>query len=78
MRVVKYKPNLADGTRAFFKGKQQDRRNGQHCTVFAALPNPSQRSENQWYDVRFDDQSLGRFCERYLQAVSADERSTVA
>ena len=29
--------------------------------VVRALDNPSQRPENQWYDVQFNDGKLGRF-----------------
>jgi hypothetical protein len=77
MPLTRYKPGFAYGTRALF-GKQGHLRNGQYCTIFAALPNPSQRPENQWYDVRFEDQSVGRYRENCLQAVLANEKSTVA
>jgi len=53
--------------------------NGQYCTILGALPNPSGSAENQWYDVRFDDQSLARLVERYLQEeVKADINETAA
>ena len=31
------------------------------ATVVRALDNPSQRPENQWYDVKFNDGKLARF-----------------
>jgi len=48
-------------------------KNGQLCTVIGALPNPSKRPEKQWYDVRFDDSSMGRFVERYLVTMAEDQ-----
>jgi len=42
------------------------RKSKQQCTILAPLPNPSRRAEHQWYDVRFDDGSFGRFLEKYL------------
>jgi hypothetical protein len=78
MSVLKYKSNLAAGARVLFREGEHHPKNGQHCTILGALANPSQRSENQWYDVRFEDQSLGRFNERFLHTDSADGRSNVA
>jgi hypothetical protein len=57
---------------------RDDPKNGQHCTIIRTLPNPSKRPENQWYDVRFDDYSMGRFLERYLVTVAADQDSPAA
>jgi hypothetical protein len=37
------------------------------ATVIRALPNPSQRTENQWYDVKFNDGKLGRFNTYFLK-----------
>jgi len=37
------------------------------ATVIRALPNPSQRHENQWYDVKFDEGKLGRFKTCFLK-----------
>ena len=36
--------------------------------VIRALRNPSQRQENQWYDVKFDEGNLGRFKTCFLKA----------
>jgi hypothetical protein len=67
MTSSKYFPSLARGTRVRFTLKADHPKNGQYCTILGALPNPSGCAENQWYDVRFDDQSLARLVERYLQ-----------
>ena len=73
-----YFPNLARGTRVRFTLKAAHPKSGR-CTILAALPNPSGRAENQWYDVRFDDQSLARLVEQYLQEeVKADNGETAA
>ena len=37
------------------------------ATVIRALPNPSQRTENQWYDVKFNDGKMGRFNTYFLK-----------
>ena len=42
------------------------------ATLLHALPNPSGRPENQWYDVRFDDGVYGRFLERYLERIDLE------
>ena len=42
------------------------------ATLVHALPNPSGRPENQWYDVRFDDGVYGRFLERYLERIDLE------
>ena len=75
---TEYKSNLADGARVLFTGKERHPKSGQYCTILGALPNPSQRSDNQWYDVRFDDHSIGRFPERFLRIDRIDTRSNVA
>jgi len=71
MRTSEYVPNLSRGARV--RLMRNHPKNGQLCTVIGALPNPSKRPENQWYDVRFDDYSIGRFVERYLLPVAADQ-----
>jgi hypothetical protein len=67
-----YNPRFITGTRVIFQEKDHPK-SGQHCTVLGALHNPSQRAEHQWYDVRFDDYSVGRFLEGRLQPVSRNE-----
>jgi hypothetical protein len=39
--------------------------------VIRALPNPSQRVENQWYDVKFADGKLGRFNTCFLKPMES-------
>jgi hypothetical protein len=41
------------------------------ATVIRVLPNPSQRLENQWYDVKFDDGKLGRFNTCFLKPMKS-------
>jgi hypothetical protein len=78
MTSKEYFPNLAHGTRVRFTMAPHPK-NGQYCTILGALPNPSGCAENQWYDVRFDDHSLARLVERYLQEeVKADNGETAA
>jgi hypothetical protein len=45
-----------------------DSRTGQSGWVVRILENPSRMSEHQWYDIRFDDGSYGRFQEKHLVA----------
>jgi hypothetical protein len=66
MTTLAYTPNLARGVRMRLVDDNHPK-SGQCCTVIGALPNPSQRSEHQWYDVQFDDSSIGRFLEKQLQ-----------
>src|SRR5437773_4709649 len=57
--IETYTPRFVRGTRVLFLQKDHPK-NGQHCTVFEPVRNPSQQSMNQWYDVRFEiDVSLG-------------------
>ena len=44
-----------------------DPRTGQMGGIVRVLENPSQSSEHQWYDVRLDDGTYGRFLEKYLE-----------
>jgi len=46
-----------------------DPRNGQSGVVVRVLENPSECSEHQWYDVRFDDGTYGRFLEKSLERI---------
>ena len=78
MSTSKYIPNLPRGTRVLFIGTDHHPKSGQHCTIIGTLPNPSKRAENQWYDVRFDDYSMGRFVARYLVRVDAHGEESAA
>jgi hypothetical protein len=62
---------LPDGTRISLIGREGHPDNGKQGTIIGALPNPSGRKENQWYDVRFEDYRSGRFNQRYLAHASA-------
>jgi len=72
MSTRNYVPRLIRGGRVNFsvKGHPKD---GQACTVFDGLPNPSHRSANQWYDVRFDDGGFVRCNERDLQPIKVED-----
>ena len=76
MSTSEYFPNLTRETRVRLIADH--RKNGEQCTIIGALPNPSKLAKNQWYDVRFDDYSMGRFVERYLAPVPADEGKKAA
>jgi uncharacterized protein DUF5335 len=66
MDAGNYIANLSRGTRVRLIGLGRHTRHGDECTIIAILPNPSQKPEHQWYDVRFDDGTYGRFLEKYL------------
>jgi hypothetical protein len=68
MTMEKYEPRFGEGRRMQLIGREHHSKNGQRCRILATLPNPSRRSEHQWYDVRFDDYTSGRFLERFLHA----------
>lgn len=76
MSRVQYVPNLPPGRRVRLLGNHP--KSGQQCTIVDALPNPSQLARNQWYDVRFDDFSYGRFNQRYLAPVATGLGSPAA
>jgi hypothetical protein len=65
MNGSQYVPDLTCGARALFS-KSGTAKDSQLCTVIGAVPNPSGRAENQWYDVRFDDYSVLRVHARFL------------
>ena len=64
-----YKPALAEGmnVRLVHEGHPQ---HGKTAKLVGILPNPSKLARNQWYDVRFENATCGRFQERYLERVS--------
>ncbi len=69
--------NLSRGDRVRFIGSDHPKK-GRRGVVIAVLPNPSKRQQSQWYDVRFDDYSVGRFLERQLVRVDADDKENAA
>ncbi len=46
---------------------REDPRTLQSGVIVRVLENPSQLTEHQWYDVRFDDGTHGRFLEKHLE-----------
>jgi hypothetical protein len=66
---------LSCGMRVRFMGQANNPKTGQHCTIIRILPNPSSRPQSQWYDVRFDDDSIGRYLTRYLVEFDDDEKN---
>lgn len=77
MEIVSYMPHLSFGSRVLLTGINHPK-NGQECTIIRILPNPSRNADHQWYDVRFDDCSTGRFLERHLLPAHADNRMPAA
>jgi len=71
MKDSTYRPVLPEKARVRLL-KREHREYTRSATLLKALPNPSGRPENQWYDVRFDDGFCGRFLERYLEHVGSD------
>jgi hypothetical protein len=65
MNTSDYIPHLPVAARVRFIGLDR-RRSGQKGAVIRILPNPSQRSEHQWYDVRFEDGFIVRVLEKEL------------
>ncbi|HLH32904.1 MAG TPA: DUF5335 family protein [Terriglobia bacterium] len=66
MKKSKYIANLSRGNRVYLIGLGHHPKRGDECTIIRILPNPSQNPEHQWYDVRFEDGTYGRFLEKYL------------
>jgi hypothetical protein len=66
IKPLSYKPSLNEKTRVRLNrvGHPENSHSG---VILCALQNPSNRRENQWYDVRFASGVLGRFLERYLE-----------
>jgi hypothetical protein len=77
MRTSEYVPHLSYGSRVRFIGTNHPK-SGQQCVIIRVLPNPSQMAEKQWYDVRFDDSSIGRFVETQLMLLFNNCQITAA
>ncbi len=73
-----YIPSLRTGVQVRVVELTQRVRGGQTGTVIRILPNPSKRADNQWYDVRFNDGFIGRFLEKYLVRIDANDQDRVA
>jgi hypothetical protein len=78
MEEPNYIANLPPGTKVRLAGLTQHVREGQAGTIIRTLPNPSERPENQWYDLRFPDGSIGRFPERYLVRIDTNGENRAA
>jgi hypothetical protein len=78
MRKPAYVPNLSEGAEVRLTGLTQHARNGEQGTIIHILPDPSLRAQNQWYDVRFRDGSIGRFLERNLTRIDATGENRAA
>ena len=70
MNTSDYIPHLPLAASVRFIGLDL-RRSGQKGAIIRVLPNPSQRSEHQWYDVRFEDGSIIRVREKELARANA-------
>ena len=69
---------LQYGDRVRFVGIGDHPDTGRECTIIRVLPNPSGRYEHQWYDVKFDDASMGRYLGKYLLPIGADKEAGAA
>jgi hypothetical protein len=76
MTTGQYIPSLTIGARVRFIGTDYPPKTGERCTIIRILPNPSGLREHQWYDIRFDDGSLGRFLEKYLSCETQEISSS--
>jgi hypothetical protein len=74
MNTSRYIPHFAYGDRVRFMGYSPHPHMGEQCKIILVLPNPSMRPEHQWYDVQFDDLSIGRFLERYIVRLNSDRK----
>jgi len=68
MESIPYHASLQERMRVLLAYDKHSH-NQKTATVMHVLPNPSQASRHQWYDVRFDDGIWGRFLERHLQSI---------
>jgi hypothetical protein len=74
--MATYKPSIPDGAQVHLKRKDHPF-SALIAKVMGALPNPSSKKENQWYDVQFENARWGRFLERDLERVN-DEKKDAA
>jgi hypothetical protein len=75
MESIPYRPSFQEGMRVML-AHDEHRQHRKAATVMGALPNPSRLAVHQWYDIRFDDGTWGRFLERHLQDIPSDETDT--
>jgi hypothetical protein len=74
MTNIPYVSHFSYGDRVRLTGEDSHPKNGEPCTIIFVLPNPSKKPEHQWYDVRFEDGSIGRFLERYIAGKAAEHQ----
>jgi hypothetical protein len=78
MNTTEYLAPLSYGKRVWFMGNDGHPKTGQECTIVRVIPNPSRREQHQWYDVRFDDYSMGRFLGKFLSVAPTDDKARAA
>jgi hypothetical protein len=71
--MTTYKASIPDGTQVHLK-RNDHPFSALVAKVIRALPNPSGKRENQWYDVRFENGRYGRFLERYLERLDGEKQ----
>jgi hypothetical protein len=74
MKAFPYVSHFSYGDRVQYTGRGPHSIEGEFCTIVYVLPNPSGRPECQWYDVRFEDGSIGRFLERYITGQPSEHK----
>jgi hypothetical protein len=74
MKNIPYVSHFSYGDMVRFTGLDGHPKNGQPCTIIFVLPNPSKKPEHQWYDVRFEDGSIGRFLEMYIAGKTSEHQ----
>jgi hypothetical protein len=76
MNTSEYAPTLSRGRRV--RLIKHHPHNGRQCTIIDVRPNPSKLTENQWYDVQFDDYTVGRFLEKEPRPNAAQQEKPAA
>jgi hypothetical protein len=74
MKNFPYVSHFSYGDRVRLTGLDGHLKKGEPCTIIYVLPNPSKKPEHQWYDVRFEDGSIGRFLERYIAGKASEHQ----
>jgi hypothetical protein len=77
MESTMYHPSLQEGMRVLLV-HDKHRQHQSTATVVNVLPNPSRLPVHQWYDIRFDNGTWGRFLERHLQGIPVEPASNIS
>jgi hypothetical protein len=77
MKSIPYQASLQERTRVLLCHDKHPQHQ-KTATVVNVLPNPSRMPGHQWYDVRFDNGTWGRFLERQLERIPVDEAQPAA